>query len=118
MLSTNTTRREFLRQSAIGGATMAMGGASLTGQAAQASKPPQAPRRMKIGLYAITFLGCWYRGRGLTIEEMIQRAKQYGCEGLEMEGKRPHGNPLDWPTGRCKQVRALAEDGGESWRDL
>ena len=112
MTSTSVTRREFLCGSAIGGSVVALGGARLAAQAAQPSKPPQSPQRMKLGLYTITFLGCWYRGRGLTMEEMIQRAKQYGYEGIEIEGKRPHGNPLDWPTKRCKETRALAEDQG------
>ena len=52
---------------------------------------------MKLGLYSITYLGVWYRGRALTIEELIERAREYGYEGVEIDGKRPHGNPLDLP---------------------
>ena len=53
---------------------------------------------MKIGLYSITYLGLWYRGEELTLPEMITRAKEYGYDGIEIDGKRPHGNPLDWPA--------------------
>jgi hypothetical protein len=56
---------------------------------------------MKVGLYSITFLGVWYRGEALTLEQVIKRAKKYDYEGIEIDGKRPHGNPLDWPTKRC-----------------
>ena len=50
---------------------------------------------MKVGLYTITFLGVWYRGEGLTLEQVIDRAREYGYAGIEIDGKRPHGNPLD-----------------------
>ncbi len=67
---------------------------------------------LKVGLYSITFLGIWYRGEALSLEEMIKRAKQYGYEGIEIDGKRPHGNPLDWPTNRCNELRSYAESEG------
>jgi sugar phosphate isomerase/epimerase len=67
---------------------------------------------MKVGLYSITFLGIWYRGEALTLEQMIKRAKKYGYDGIEIDGKRPHGNPLDWPAKRCKELRAVAEAEG------
>jgi len=55
---------------------------------------------MKLGLYSITYLGLWYRGEALPLPVLISRAKQYGYDGIEIDGKRPHGNPLDWPTPR------------------
>ena len=55
---------------------------------------------MKIGLYSITFLGVWYRGEGLTLEQVIDRAREYGYAGIEIDAKRPHGNPLDLPRSR------------------
>jgi sugar phosphate isomerase/epimerase len=67
---------------------------------------------MKVGLYSITFLGIWYRGEALTLEQMIKRAKKYGYEGIEIDGKRPHGNPLDWPTKRCKELRSVSNGEG------
>ncbi len=67
---------------------------------------------MKIGLYSITYLGCWYRGDALTLPELIQRAKKFGYDGIEIDGKRPHGNPLDWPKEWCQELRRLADGEG------
>ena len=67
---------------------------------------------MKIGLYSITYLGLWYRGKELTLPEMITVAKKYGYDGIEIDGKRPHGNPLDWPAARCRELRNLADGEG------
>ena len=50
---------------------------------------------MKLGLYSITFLGVWYRGPALTLEDLITRAREYGYDGIEIDGKRPHGNPIE-----------------------
>jgi sugar phosphate isomerase/epimerase len=50
---------------------------------------------MKLGLYSITYLGLWYRGRELTLQGVVARAREYGYDGIEIDGKRPHGNPLD-----------------------
>ncbi len=67
---------------------------------------------MKLGLYSITYLGLWYRGEALTLPQMISRAKKYGYDGIEIDGKRPHGNPLDWPTARCRDLRSRADGEG------
>ena len=50
---------------------------------------------MKVGLYSITYLGIWYDGRALTFEELVKRAKEHGYSGIELDGKRPQGNPMD-----------------------
>ena len=73
---------------------------------------PEEMSNMKVGLYSITFLGIWYKGEALSLEEMVKRAKEYGYEGIEIDGKRPHGNPLDWPTNRCKELRSFADGEG------
>ena len=67
---------------------------------------------MKLGLYSITYLGLWYRGEPLTLPQMISRAKQFGYDGIEIDGKRPHGNPLDWTTSRCRDLRSRADGEG------
>lgn len=66
---------------------------------------------MKIGLYSVTFSGVWYRGNPLTLEDLIGRAREYGYDGIEIDGKRPHGNPLDMPKSRRRELRSMA--GGE-----
>ncbi len=67
---------------------------------------------MKIGLYSITYLGVWYRGGALTLEELIDRARRFGYDGVEIDGKRPHGNPVDLPSPRCLELRRRAQDAG------
>jgi sugar phosphate isomerase/epimerase len=67
---------------------------------------------MKLGLYSITYLGIWYRGQPLTLAETITAAKRFGYDGIEIDGKRPHGNPLDWPARRCKELRSIADGEG------
>jgi sugar phosphate isomerase/epimerase len=67
---------------------------------------------MKIGLYSITYLGIWYRGRPLTVEELIERATRFGYDGIEIDGKRPHGNPVDLPRARCQELQRKAHDAG------
>ncbi len=67
---------------------------------------------MKVGLYSITYAGVWYRGRALTVAEVFERAKRFGFEGVEIDGKRPHGFPLDWDDARRKKIRELAKSMG------
>ena len=67
---------------------------------------------MKLGLYSITYLGIWYRGKALTLPELIKAARRMGYDGVEIDGKRPHGNPLDWPTKRCKELLSVADGEG------
>ncbi len=67
---------------------------------------------MKIGLYSITYLGLWYHGPALTLFELVDRARQFGYDGIEIDGKRPHGNPLDMTPERCREVRRYADAAG------
>jgi sugar phosphate isomerase/epimerase len=67
---------------------------------------------MKLGLYSITYLGVWYRGAALSLPQLIKTARRFGYDGVEIDGKRPHGNPLDWPQARCQELRALAQGEG------
>jgi sugar phosphate isomerase/epimerase len=69
---------------------------------------------MKIGLYSITYLGVWYNGPALSLAELMDRAVKFGYDGIEIDGKRPHGNPLDMPASRCREVRHQARDAGIS----
>src|SRR5688500_3863197 len=67
---------------------------------------------MKLGFYSITYLGVWYQGPALTLDELIERAARFGYDGIEIDGKRPHGNPLDWPSARCRDLQLRAQDAG------
>ena len=67
---------------------------------------------LKLGLYSITYLGVWYDGEALTLEQVVERARKYGYQGVEIDGKRPHADPLDMPESRCRELRSFAEDQG------
>ena len=77
-----------------------------------AAQPKSTAGAVKMGLYSITYAGLWYRGPALSVEQVIDRAKQHGYQGVEIGGKRPHGNPLDMPKSRCQQLRRYAADKG------
>jgi sugar phosphate isomerase/epimerase len=62
---------------------------------------------MKIGLYSITYLGIWYRGRALTLPEVVEQAAAIGFDGIEIDGKRPHGSPMDWSDRARQEFRDL-----------
>jgi sugar phosphate isomerase/epimerase len=67
---------------------------------------------VKVGLYSITYLGVWYRGEALTLEQLIDRAREFGYEGIEIDGKRPHGNPIDLSPARRAEIRRKAAAAG------
>lgn len=67
---------------------------------------------IKPSLYSITFAGVWYRGEALTMDQLLDRCKAYGYEGLELEGKRPHGCAIDWPKKRCQEYAKKASGMG------
>jgi sugar phosphate isomerase/epimerase len=84
-----------------------------SGASAEAKPKSQSKEwDIKVGLYSITFLGIWYQGDALTLEDVIKRAKKYGYAGVEIDGKRPHGNPLDLPASRCRELRSVADGEG------
>jgi len=100
-------RREFVGTLAATAALLEPAALELT-----RSRKQEKGGRMKVGLYSITFLGIWYQGEALPLEEFIRRAKQYGYDGVELDGKRPHANPLDMPTERCRELQRIADGEG------
>ena len=101
-------RRKFIRDAAL-----ASGAIGLSNQMTYALSPgSNTAAKNKVGLYSITFLGVWYKGDALTLEETINKAKKLGFDGIEIDGKRPHGNPLDMPADRCKEIKSRANDQG------
>lgn len=104
-VSKGMSRRKFMLTSLAATAGLAA--------SANLSHGTQAKRSdMKVGLYSITFLGIWFRGKAMPLDEMIRWAKKHGYDGIEIDGKRPHGNPVDWPAKRCKELQSVAEREG------
>ena len=100
-------RRDFIAKSISAGVAAGIGLPLLSQQAkavplAETSKASIS--KMKIGLYSITYLGCWYKDRPLTWQEVLQRAKDFGYDGVEFGAKRPHANPMDWDQNTRKAV--------------
>ena len=104
----DTNRRTFLRNTAMGATVL-----GLAPTAFQAMGSMYGSTILnRVGLYSITFLGVWYDGPALSLEDTILKARELGFEGIEIDGKRPHGNPLDMPKARCKEIRNRAHDQG------
>jgi len=102
------SRREF-----VGASLAATAGVIGTSKLAlgELDKRP-GPSQMKVGLYTITYLGIWYRGDALPLKDVIQRARQYGYDGIEIDGKCPHGHPLVMSKDGCKELRKVADGEG------
>ena len=97
------------RRDLIGAAALAAGVVGATSRAkAEISSAPE----IKIGLYSITYQGVWYRGDALTPAQVVDRAKEYGYQGMELDGKRPHGDPLDMNSYLCRELRRYADRQG------
>jgi sugar phosphate isomerase/epimerase len=96
-------RRRFVESTALAAGVLGT---------SQLGRPSVPPADVKIGLYSITYGGVWYRGDALTLEQVIERARKFGYQGVEIDGKRPHGNPLEMPKARCQQLRKFAQEQG------
>ena len=108
-------RREFISKSLYAGIAAGtsvsllakdnysgMGGTVTVNPLKEVQQKPQG--KMKVGLYSITYLGIWYKDRPLTWQETLQRAKDFGYDGVEFDAKRPHANPMDWNQDTRKAV--------------
>jgi len=62
-------RRQFVGTAALAAAGL-IGAAS--DRAPAQPKPPTGKPGIKVGLYSITFLGVWYQGKPLTLEQMVR----------------------------------------------
>ena len=109
MKDSKINRREFIRNTAASTAALGIGASAFPSWADDTKKSASN----KVGLYSITFLGVWYKGRAYTLDEVLKKSKELGFDGIEIDGKRPHGNPLDWPTARCKEFTVKANDMGQ-----
>ena len=67
---------------------------------------------MKISLYTITLNGGYYGGPAVPLLDIFPKAKDWGYDGIEIEAKRPHGNPMDLDEAARKAIRDAAADNG------
>lgn len=67
---------------------------------------------MKVSLYTITLNGGYYRGPAVPLMEILPLAKKWGYDGIELEGKRPHGSTLDLGKAERDAIKKAAADNG------
>jgi len=67
---------------------------------------------MKVSLYTITLNGGYYDGPHVPLLEIFPKAKKWGYQGIEIEGKRPHGNPMDLDAAARDAIKKAAADNG------
>jgi sugar phosphate isomerase/epimerase len=67
---------------------------------------------LKVSLYTITLSGGYYAGPHVPLLDIFPRARDWGYDGIELEGKRPHGNPMDLDRGDRERIRKTAQDCG------
>ena len=67
---------------------------------------------MKVSLYTITLNGGYYRGPAVPLMDIFPLAKKWGYDGIEIEGKRPHGSPLDLGKAERDAIKKAAADNG------
>jgi len=90
-------RRKFIETSGTAAGASVLGGivpAINVIPSAKAQKTAGSGK-IKLGLYSISYGGIWYKGPALSFDEMCKRAKEYGYDGVELDNKRPMGNPMD-----------------------
>ena len=74
------------------------------------TRPPTSPKgTIKLGLYTIAYLGFWYDGPALTFEKIINKAREYGYDGIELDNKRTLGNPMDIPLKKRDEWRNMLD---------
>jgi sugar phosphate isomerase/epimerase len=67
---------------------------------------------MKFALLSVTYAGLFYKGKALTLEEQVYKAKQLGFGGLAIETKRPIASPIDLTKADRQRLKSIAADEG------
>jgi hypothetical protein len=100
-------RRKFIETSgaAAGAAMLGSVTPSVKAGPAPSGAKPAKSRKIKLGLYSISYGGIWYKGAALSFDELCRYAKQYGYEGIELDNKRPMGNPMDLDQRKREEMR-------------
>ena len=69
---------------------------------------------MKFALLTVTYGGLFYKGKALTLDEQIHRAKEFGFDAIAIETKRPVASPLDLTKSDRLRIKNVAIDEGIS----
>lgn len=109
-------RRKFIETSGAAAGAAMLGGVTppVSSEASDAMVKPAGKAKIKLGLYSISYGGIWYKGPALTFEEFCKKAREYGFDGVELDNKRPMGNPMDLDQRRREEMKnALSKYGLE-----
>ena len=87
------SRREFLKTTGIGTLGAALAWPATSAVAAPATTKSNRP--IRLALKGVTYTGVWYNGPALSIPQIIDRAKKFGYDGIEIDAKRPQAFPMD-----------------------
>jgi sugar phosphate isomerase/epimerase len=104
------SRRNFLKLAGAGSL-----GAALTWplmSASAANVTARAPRPLRLAIKGVTYTGIWYNGPALSIPAIIDRAKKFGYEGIEIDAKRPQAFPLDVSRKDREAIRRKLDETG------
>jgi len=101
-------RRKFIETSGAAAGAAMLGGVTTGVNPDNSVKEQKATgqSKIKLGLYSITYGGVWYKGAALTFDEMCKRAKEYGFDGVELDNKRPMGDPMDLDQRKRDEMRS------------
>jgi sugar phosphate isomerase/epimerase len=67
---------------------------------------------MKFALLTVSYSGLFYKGRALSLEQQIHKAKELGFDALSIETKRPVASPLDLNKSERVRIREIASAEG------
>lgn len=102
-----TSRRDFLKSAALGGL-----GAAVAWPALAANQPAKTTRPIRLAIKGVTYTGVWYNGPALSIPQIIERARKFGYDGIEIDAKRPQAFPLDVSRSAREEIRRKLADTG------
>jgi len=103
-------RRKFIESSGVAA------GAAILGVVTSSVKPGVMPHseqknqkagKIKLGLYSVSYGGIWYKGSAVSFEELCKFAKEYKFDGIELDNKRPLGNPMDLDARKREDMKNL-----------
>ena len=91
-------RRKFIESSGVAAGAAILGGVTSSvkpGVMPHSEQKNQKAGKIKLGLYSVSYGGIWYKGSAVSFEELCKFAKEYKFDGIELDNKRPLGNPMD-----------------------
>ncbi len=109
-------RRKFIEKSGVAAGAAMLGNVARADDAGipEQTSRPDLSGKIKLGLYSISYGGVWYQGPALSFDQMCRKAKEYGFSGVELDNKRPMGNPMDLGQAERDAIRnSLARHGLE-----